>query len=63
MVKLADKICNLRDIISSPPANWELERKQAYFKWAADVVTGLRGTNIKMERIFDALIDKGKTLK
>ena len=63
MVKLADKICNLRDIISSPPANWALERKQDYFKWAANVVAGVRGTNIKLERIFDDLIDKGKTLK
>ena len=63
MVKLADKICNLRDIISSPPANWALERKQDYFKWAANVVAGVRGTNIKLERIFDDLIEKGKTLK
>ena len=63
MVKLADKICNLRDIISSPPANWALERKQDYFKWAANVVAGVRGTNIKLERVFDDLIDKGKTLK
>jgi guanosine-3',5'-bis(diphosphate) 3'-pyrophosphohydrolase len=38
MVKLADKISNLRDILSTPPANWPLERKQAYFEWANDVV-------------------------
>ena len=63
MVKLADKISNLRDIISSPPANWELERKQDYFKWADNVVAGLRGTNIKLERVFDDLIVKGKMLK
>src|SRR5439155_221220 len=31
LVKLADKICNLRDIASSPPAGWPLERKQQYF--------------------------------
>ena len=62
MVKLADKICNLRDILSSPPADWSLERKQAYFKWAADVVAGLRGTNIKLERIFDGLIEQSKEL-
>jgi guanosine-3',5'-bis(diphosphate) 3'-pyrophosphohydrolase len=28
LVKLADKICNLRDILASPPANWSTERKQ-----------------------------------
>jgi guanosine-3',5'-bis(diphosphate) 3'-pyrophosphohydrolase len=62
MVKLADKICNLRDILSSPPATWSLDRKQAYFKWAADVVAGIRGTNIKLERIFDGLIEQSKEL-
>jgi GTP diphosphokinase / guanosine-3',5'-bis(diphosphate) 3'-diphosphatase len=29
--KLADKICNLRDIIASPPAGWTLERRREYF--------------------------------
>ena len=62
MVKLADKICNLRDVLASPPAGWTLERKIAYFQWSADVVTGLRGTNVKLERIFDGLIAQVKTL-
>jgi guanosine-3',5'-bis(diphosphate) 3'-pyrophosphohydrolase len=31
LVKLADKICNLRDTLTSPPANWPAEHKQAYF--------------------------------
>ena len=62
MVKLADKISNLRDILSSPPANWPLERKLSYFEWANDVVAGLRGTNVKLERVFDELIIQGKIL-
>ena len=28
LVKLADKICNLRDIFASPPADWSAERKR-----------------------------------
>ena len=31
LVKLADKICNLRDIVANPPGDWSLECKQAYF--------------------------------
>jgi GTP diphosphokinase / guanosine-3',5'-bis(diphosphate) 3'-diphosphatase len=27
LVKLADKICNLRDVAISPPENWSLERR------------------------------------
>jgi GTP diphosphokinase / guanosine-3',5'-bis(diphosphate) 3'-diphosphatase len=33
LVKLADKICNLRDILNAPPADWPAERNQAYFGW------------------------------
>ena len=53
LVKLADKICNLRDILNSPPADWSPERKREYFDWAARVVAGLRGTHAGLERIFD----------
>lgn len=53
-VKLADKICNLRDIASSPPAGWALERKQEYFDWARRVIDALRGTNPRLEALFDA---------
>lgn len=59
MVKLADKVCNVRDIIKSPPKDWSLERKQEYLKWSKNVVDGLRGTNVKLEKIFDELISKG----
>lgn len=55
LVKLADKISNLRDIIASPPADWSAERKQAYFEWAARVVAGLRGVHPGLESVFDGL--------
>jgi guanosine-3',5'-bis(diphosphate) 3'-pyrophosphohydrolase len=54
LVKLADKICNLRDISSSPPANWSLERKREYFDWARQVVDQIRGTHGRLEQLFDA---------
>jgi guanosine-3',5'-bis(diphosphate) 3'-pyrophosphohydrolase len=53
LVKLADKICNLRDIAATPPSNWSRERKIEYFDWAARVVAGVRGTHQKLEAIFD----------
>jgi guanosine-3',5'-bis(diphosphate) 3'-pyrophosphohydrolase len=54
-VKLADKICNLRDIIANPPAGWSVERKRAYFDWAKSVIDQVRGTNPRLERRFDQL--------
>lgn len=53
LTKLADKICNLRDVASSPPKDWPLERRQEYFDWAKAVVDGLRGVHPELERIFD----------
>jgi len=55
LVKLADKISNLRDIIASPPSDWSLERKRQYFDWAKEVVDQIRGANAKLERRFDQL--------
>lgn len=56
LVKLADKICNLRDILTSPPAGWSLERKQDYFEWVGKVAVGLRGTNLQLETMLDELL-------
>lgn len=61
-VKLADKISNLRDILSSPPDGWSADRKQAYFDWAQAVIAGVRGTNPKLEAIFDDLVAKNKAI-
>lgn len=52
-VKLADKICNLRDLAQSPPASWTLERKREYFEWAKAVIDGVRGKHPRLEAIFD----------
>lgn len=53
LVKLADKICNLRDVASSPPSTWSLQRRQEYFDWAKAVIDGLRGVHPGLEHIFD----------
>lgn len=54
-VKLADKICNLRDVASNPPATWPLERRQEYFDWAKEVIDQLRGVDPKLEDVFDSV--------
>ena len=54
-LKLADKICNVRDILHTPPADWSPERRQEYLDWARQVVDGLRGANPALEAEFDAL--------
>jgi guanosine-3',5'-bis(diphosphate) 3'-pyrophosphohydrolase len=54
LVKLADKICNLRDVAQRAPGGWDLARRREYFDWAKRVVDGLRGTHPRLEAAFDA---------
>lgn len=56
LVKLADKIANLRDLAQSPPAAWEPARRRAYFDWAAQVVDRVRGVHPQLEVAFDAAL-------
>jgi len=52
-LKLADKISNLRAIIASPPVGWSRERKQQYFEWARQVVSGIATPNEFLKSEFD----------
>jgi GTP diphosphokinase / guanosine-3',5'-bis(diphosphate) 3'-diphosphatase len=59
-IKLADFICNLRDMEQSPPADWPLERVRDYFLWSEKVVAGLRGVNPALESCYDLELARGK---
>ena len=34
VIKLADKISNLRDLMNSPPVGWDVERRLQYVTWS-----------------------------
>ena len=55
LVKLGDKIYNLRDLQKSPPKNWSKNRCIEYFHWAKKVVDNLRGTNQQLEDALDVI--------
>ena len=38
LVKVADKIANIRDVASNPPPDWDTERRMGYLDWAEQVV-------------------------
>jgi guanosine-3',5'-bis(diphosphate) 3'-pyrophosphohydrolase len=40
-----------------------LKRRQEYFSWAQAVVLGIRGTNSKMEKVFDGLVEQSKGMQ
>ena len=59
-IKLADFICNVRDLCKSPPADWPPERIREYLLWTEKVVAGLRGTNPALENCYDLELAHGK---
>lgn len=62
LIKLADKACNVRNLVTMPPKDWSLERRQEYLLWGEKVVAGLRGTNAALEEYYDHELYSGKML-
>jgi (p)ppGpp synthase/HD superfamily hydrolase len=58
VIKLADKISNLRALRNSPPVDWSEERKAEYFEWAGRVVAGLTAPNPELKAEFDRLMNR-----
>ncbi|NXX39143.1 MESH1 pyrophosphohydrolase, partial [Tricholaema leucomelas] len=58
LVKLADKLYNLRDLNRCTPEGWSPQRVQEYFQWAAQVVFGLRGTSPALEAALQRLFEE-----
>ncbi|XP_075287984.1 guanosine-3',5'-bis(diphosphate) 3'-pyrophosphohydrolase MESH1 isoform X2 [Opisthocomus hoazin] len=58
LVKLADKLYNLRDLNHCTPEGWSSQRVQEYFQWAAEVVAGLRGTSPPLEEALRRLFEE-----
>jgi guanosine-3',5'-bis(diphosphate) 3'-pyrophosphohydrolase len=61
-VKIADKICNVREITSNPPGTWPLERRREYMSWSEAVVNGCRNVNPKLDQTFDQVIARAWTV-
>jgi guanosine-3',5'-bis(diphosphate) 3'-pyrophosphohydrolase len=60
MIKLGDKIANVRDVTATPPAEWSLARRREYLDWTEQVVRGCRGVNPGLERYYDEVLQAGR---
>ncbi|MGK2960934.1 MAG: HD domain-containing protein [Gemmatimonadaceae bacterium] len=52
VIKLADKISNVREIGVDPPETWDVERRKEYFAWAGRVVTAIGSINPELQGLF-----------
>ena len=58
IVKLADKLYNLRDLERQTPEGWTPERVQEYFVWASKVCNGIRGVCNVLDTKLDKMFEK-----
>jgi len=53
LIKIADKIANVREIASDPPKKWGVNRQRKYFDWAERVVNAMGSVDPEMRLVFD----------
>ena len=56
LIKIADKISNVREIASDPPKKWSINRQKKYFTWAESVVNAMGPVDPEMRLVFDKTI-------
>ena len=61
LIRMADKIANVRDVTHHPPIHWSLTRRREYLDWTEQVVAGCRGVNPGLEATYDRLLHEGRT--
>jgi GTP diphosphokinase / guanosine-3',5'-bis(diphosphate) 3'-diphosphatase len=52
LVRVADKISNLSEMITHPPVSWPVERHKAYYVWCAQVVQACRHVPALLQQAF-----------
>jgi GTP diphosphokinase / guanosine-3',5'-bis(diphosphate) 3'-diphosphatase len=56
LIRLADKISNVTDLLERPPAEWDIGRRLEYLAWTERVVAGCRGVSPGLEGCYDELL-------
>jgi guanosine-3',5'-bis(diphosphate) 3'-pyrophosphohydrolase len=60
LVRLADKLCNVRDLMHDTPHGWSVERRRDYLDWTERVIGGCRGCNPGLEDAYDRALAEAR---
>lgn len=60
LVRVADKICNLTDVVFDTPKGWSEERRDKYFFWAQKVIKNTGVTNEYLLTRLKEVIQQGE---
>jgi hypothetical protein len=62
LIKVADKLCNLRDLLASSPKHWTAGPRQEYRQWASKVVAALPLGRHRLKRVFTGELNGSRSL-
>lgn len=60
IIRLADKIANVKAVLSYPPESWDIEKRSYYINWADRIIRALSGTNKNLEDYYEEMITQGQ---
>lgn len=60
LVKLADKIANIRDVSTMPPVGWTLDKKESYFDFSLEIAKSAKDAS---PRLFEVFVNDYQHLK
>lgn len=62
LIKIADKICNVRDVSECPPVDWSTGRRCGYLDFAEQVVANCARVNSALDEHFAAVLAAGRII-
>ncbi len=60
LVRIADKISNVHDVLHAPPADWTVDWRLSYIDWTQRVVSACRGCHPALEAYYDELVEEAR---
>ena len=60
LIKVADKICNLKDILWNPPVDWDVLQKEKYRDFAKAVFDSANVSNQFLINLFNSVISENE---
>ncbi len=60
LIKLGDKIANVKDMIKAPPIGWSGTRRREYLDWAEEVIANCPKINTELENQFSLTLDRAR---
>ncbi len=62
LIRIADKIANVRDVTHNPPTHWDLKRRREYIDWTEAVLAGCHGLSRPLEACYDEALREGRAI-